>query len=196
MSEAQIDLEDDSAAADRVTGYGASDDHLATTRLPSIGGTGRPPLPPARVPSVAPSAGVASPQAFAPISSHGFAAVGVLPPAASPAPTVQVPRAAPAAHSSWWRALLASTRPPADPSAEAGSIDDRAARERIAAASASLGFVIMLLALVVGLREAPIYLLATPVVAASLVLARAGMAIAMFVVGWMCLRAAERMYFR
>ena len=60
--EAQIDLEgDNAAAADRVTDYGASDDHLATTRLPrSI--AGQPPLPPARVPSVAPPARVASPQ--------------------------------------------------------------------------------------------------------------------------------------
>ena len=56
----------------------------------------------------------------------------------------------------------------------------------------------MLLALVVGLREAPVYLLATPVVRGfAWSLRRAPESpIAMFVVGWMCLRAAEQMYFR
>jgi hypothetical protein len=198
MNEAPIDLEDESADADvRVKSYGASDDHLATTRLPSVAG-GRPPLPPARVPSVPPSGLASAPQSsFSPASPPAaFASTGVLPPAASPAPSVELPRAAPAPQSGWWRALLASTRPPAGPSPAVAPLDDRTARERIAAASASLGLAIMLLALVVGLREAPGFLLATPAVAASVVLARAAVSIAMFFVGFSCLRAAERMYFR
>jgi hypothetical protein len=136
---------------------------------------------------------VVAQQSFPPAAPPAFAPMATPPPPASPMPAVEVPRVH-APRSSWWRALLVSTRPMAD--GEAAPLDDRAARQLVAAASASLGLVVMLLALLIGLREAPFALLVSPVVAASVVIARAAVAVALLVVGMTCLRAAERLYFR
>jgi hypothetical protein len=103
---------------------------------------------------------------------------------------------APALRTSWWKALLVSTRPPADVASAPAPLDGRGAQEPIAAASAVLGLVLMIVALVVGLREAPAGFLVAPVVSAAVVIARASVAVALLVIGLTCLRAAERIYFR
>jgi hypothetical protein len=91
--------------------------------------------------------------------------------------------------------LLASGRPPAG-TADAASLDERAARQLVAGASAALGLLMILLGLVVGLREAPVALLSEPGLAASVVLGRAAVSVGMLVVGMTFVRVAERVYFR
>jgi hypothetical protein len=178
MSEGHINLADDSEGDVNADSFATSADHLATTRLPSVlPALG--PLPPARVPSVPPAA-------VAPLSPPAFS------PAVAPAPGIARPAGQ---RGSWWKALLGSTQPAAGAN-DAQALDDRAARQLVSGASASVGLLMILLGLVVGLREAPTALLFTPVVAAAVVVGRAAVSVAMLVVGLTFVRAAERVYFR
>lgn len=150
----------------------ASEEHLATTRMAAIG-----PLPPVRSPS----------RSSGPVGDRD---------SAEPAPIETRSLASP--RTSWWRALLASTLPPPAPAAPTAlaPIDDRVARQGIAAAAAALGLIVILVALVVGLRGASAALLVSPNVAVALILARAFLAMALMGLGLAFLRAAERVYFR
>jgi hypothetical protein len=110
---------------------------------------------------------------------------------------VPPPAHAPASRANWWNGLVSAARGASQGGGpELAPLDDRAVRERIALASAALGLLMILLALVVGLREAPVSLLSAPLVVASVVVARAAVAVGMLVVGLTFVRAAERVYFR
>jgi len=187
MSEVPFKL-GDQADEPRSRTYGASDEHLPTTRLPAItvGGSqpGLAPLPPARVPSGPPSAGSAT--------APSLVQTGTLPLTPSPVDGSRVP----SSRRGFWETLVGVGGRPANASADVASTDDPIIRQRFAVGSAALGSVVTVAALFIGLSEAPQPLLATPMVAASVVLSRALVAVGLLAVGITCLRAAERLYFR
>jgi hypothetical protein len=111
-------------------------------------------------------------------------------------PMAALPASSASQPASWWKGMLGTTRAANGMATDLGPIDERVARERVAVASAGLGLLMILLALVVGLRDAPSGLLLSPMVAASIVVARGALAVGMLVVGLGFLRAAERVYFR
>ncbi len=166
----------------------SGDDHLATTRLPSIA-VG--PLPPARVPPSHPP-----PPHVAPATPSGSLPAPSSPPVPAFAPAAslsatprvegaRVPTAAP-----WWRALAASVLGPASTVAGAERV-----RAPVAVTCAAFGVASIVLALAVGFRAAPNELLMPSAVAASIVIARALMAVGLLGTGLALLRAAERLYF-
>jgi hypothetical protein len=166
----------------------SGDDHLATTRMPSIA-VG--PLPPARVPPSHPPPALASPAT--PSGSLPRPSPPPSPSVGTPAPPrVEAPREPPVR--SWLRALLASTLPPAALAAEGSAVEGHL-RRRVAIACAAFGVTSVVVALIVGFRAAPSEFLMPSAVAASIVLSRALMALGLLGTGVALLRAAERLYF-
>jgi len=152
--------------------HAGPDEHLATARLPPL----RRPLPPPRTPSQ-PPAGASSVQ---PTSG------------ASPAPHAIRPPP-----SRWWRSLLESTFPPAVPEGpEPGAGRHRTGDAYLGAACAAIGLVLLLPALVLGVRQAPSQTLLPPVVAAAEIVARALVVLGLLVAGLAFLRTAERFFSR
>jgi hypothetical protein len=94
--------------------------------------------------------------------------------------------------SNWWRALIASTLPPPDGSAVA--VDSRVVDRAVALFCAATALVLVLFALVIGLREAPAQPSISAGVAAVVVTARALLALALLALGALLLRMAERFF--
>jgi hypothetical protein len=93
---------------------------------------------------------------------------------------------------SWWRALIASTMPPADRSSRAA---DPQAMDRAAAfVCGATALFLFLIALIIGLREAPAQPSVAASVAATIVIARVLLALAVMAIGAMFLRMAERFF--
>jgi hypothetical protein len=194
MSEAETHLHDDDPEAPARPGD-AVEDRLATTRLPSLPLTARPPLPPARPPAMTPRPPSPA-MSFIPPSAVTHAPTGdTMPPPAS----VIIPPIAGVPRTSWWRALLASTLPPSaavDPTETALSPEaPRVMRARIAGALAVLGLASMLTALTLGFRGAPPALMGLPLLASAVVISRCLTGLGLLAVGVTLLRGAERIYF-
>jgi hypothetical protein len=163
------------------------DDHLVTTRLPPLP---RPPLP-ARVASAPPP--LHSP-VFAPAPGAAPGAGAILPPGTHPGPLPQGgPSAAATAdsRSSWWRALLQSTRAAATQDVSPPS---SVVQVRVAASSAALAVVTIPIAMVIGLRDAPSDILVPQTVSAAVVIARALVAVGLIAFSVALLQIAERLF--
>jgi hypothetical protein len=93
---------------------------------------------------------------------------------------------------SWWRALIASTMPEADRSSLATHphATDRAA----ALVCGATALFLFLIALMIGLREAPAQPSVAASVAVAIVIARVLLALAVMAIGAMFLRMAERFF--
>jgi hypothetical protein len=158
------------------------EEHLVTTRLPPIP---RPP-PQSRVASAPPPLHpVPSPAPAAAAAPPATTYEGAPPQAGSSAV------APPDARSSWWRALLQSTRAAATQDVSSPS---SAVQLRIAASSAALAVVTVPIAVIIGLRDAPSDLLVPPTVSAAVVIARALVAVGLIAFSVALLQIAERVF--
>jgi len=90
----------------------------------------------------------------------------------------------------WWRSLIASTLPPPARSPTDQRFVDRA----VAFLCSAVALVLLLVALLIGLRDAPSQSLVPASVAAAVVIARALLAVAVLAVAAMFLRMAERFF--
>jgi hypothetical protein len=158
------------------------EDHLVTTRLPPIP---RPP-PLARVASAPPPLHPVPPSASLAATAPPSTTYEGDPPQAGPS------AASPAdARSSWWRALLQSTRAAATQDVSRPS---SAVQLRIAASSAALAVVTVPIAAIIGLRDAPSDILVPPTVSAAVVIARALVAVGLIAFSVALLQIAERLF--
>src|SRR5579864_4615533 len=136
MSEGLINLVDDDSSSHDVgpaSSRSGLDDHLATTKLPA---QAAPPSPGRRL--FPPQAVVVPPASPA----YGSSAQGAQSPMLYPSePPPALPR------TSWWRSLIASTL------SSPAAVDERLAARWIGVACAGLAPVLVIVALVVGLRE-------------------------------------------
>lgn len=157
---------------------GLTDDHLVTAQMPTVG---RPPVRVGSAPSAAAGASSPAPPRGAASSAHQRDLV------AAAGSTVK----AAGEGSSWWRALLLSTRP----DAMQGALSDGSTmRLRIAVASAALALIWIAIALAIGLRDPPSDLLVPASVSAAIVVARALIAVGLIAFSTTLLRVAERLF--
>ncbi|HEV3192298.1 MAG TPA: hypothetical protein VGY54_17420 [Polyangiaceae bacterium] len=104
-------------------------------------------------------------------------------------PSGQLP---PTPKTSWWRALIASTMPP--PGRSSLATDPRAVDRAVALVCGATGLFLFLIALIIGLREAPSQPSVAASVAVAVVIARVLLALAVLAIGAMFLRMAERFF--
>jgi hypothetical protein len=187
MNEANIDVvldpdatKDGEQSMQRVTAAAAAvEDRLPTTRLPPIA------PPPLRPPSIPP--GVLAPPGIASTrNSPTLPPVGrpLDPTAKFPTDTVRPPKP------SWFRALLTTTSPP--PAAE--PLDSGAVRRTVAVGCVAAACAFAVIALVFAFRSPPALGTMPPVVAATVVLAHAFLAIGAGSFSYGLLRVAERLW--
>ena len=106
---------------------------------------------------------------------------------ASPQPLAPAPQPP---KGNWWRALIASTLPP--PDRFPAAVDPRFVDRALALLCGATGLFLVLVAMIIGLREAPAQSLVPAGVAAVVVIARALFALAVLAFAAMLLRMAER----
>jgi hypothetical protein len=185
MNEANIDVvldpditKEGEATAQR-SAIAAAEDRLPTTRLPPIA------PPPLRPPSVPP--GALPPSVV--VSSRNTPTV---PPQSGPAPLEATTRfraeSSPQAKPSWFRALLTTTSPP--PALEA---DPHSVRRSVAVGCVVAACAFAVIALSFAFRAPPSLGTQQPVVAATMVLAHALLALGAGALSYGLLRIAERL---
>jgi hypothetical protein len=157
---------------------GLTDDHLVTTQMPTVA---RPPVRVGSALSAAAGASSSAPPGGAASSAHPRDVV------AAAGSTVKTAGEG----SSWWRALLQSTRPDAMPGALSGG---STMRLRIAIANAALALILIAVALAIGLRDPPSDLRVPAIVSAAIVVARALVAVGLMACSTTLLRVAERLF--
>jgi hypothetical protein len=167
-------------------------EHLPTTRLPPL--TPPPTLATAAIPPLSASF---VPPPVAPAHAP-FVHPSAPPPAAAPATTLDSNEgttryrheAPPLTKPSWFKALLASTFPP--PAAVPGEHDAAAVRRKLVVTCVGFSLFFAAVALVTGLRGAPVDPTLSPVVVAAIVVARAIVAVGAGALSYGLLRIAER----
>lgn len=157
---------------------GLTDDHLVTTQMPTVA------RPPVRVGSASSAAAGASSSAPPRAVASSALRRDVVAAAGSTGKTA-------GEGSSWWRALLQSTRPNAMPDSLS---DARTTRLRIAVTCVALALLWTAIALAIGLRDPPSDLLAPAIVTAAVVVARALIAVGLIAFSATLLRVAERLF--
>lgn len=170
MNEAEIDLAGQESGGE--VPAEEPDNRLLTKRLPPI-------TPPPMRPSSSPPPGLSTAPSYAPSGTY---------------------RSDGQPATSWWRALLTATFPPAAPSIPVhetlvpSSARDLVLYRRIGATCAGMALGFVILALALGLRGAePAY---SPAVSAALIVSRTLMAIGFLAFGHGLLRMAERFFVR
>jgi hypothetical protein len=194
MSEGSIDVvldpdvtkEGDSAIprAATATANATAEDRLPVSRLPPIA---PPPLrPPSVPPGVLPPPGVVSSRNTPTVPPQGGRDVGRVPPEAAPRyPSEEAPPPKP----SWFRALLTTTSPPPAPA----EYDPHSLRRTIAVGCVAAACVFAVIALMFAFRAPPSLGTMQPVVAATVVLAHALLAIGAGALTYGLLRIGERL---